>query len=588
MTSVRGATPPRAQTPRGRPLLAGWQGWRLLQPLLLSLLNRGRDRRAMGVSLVKFGVFGGGIWWVLWRAASAFVDQFARYPEIAQSLLTTMTGLVLTAAGGLTLIACAIAALSVLFQAPDVRTVLVAPVDWLPRFTGQLLRTAFMGSWAVVLVFTPVLAALARLPEVGVSYWLLALSGGLVGILLCATLGVLLSLGLTALTGAGSATVGLGLVAAIGGTFGWWWLSTGDVGGQLLQAGQGSALAMVSFLEEPTLSWLPSRWLARALVESAWTGRGDVLTLVGMVGVLGWGLLLTGGAYARFYPWLVTRTRHTRRRVGVAQIHVSLFSRIVAWVLPPAEAAIVEKECWRILRSSGDWSHWFLALAGYGIFVGNLDAIDLRGAEPLQRALSQVVALMTLGVGGLILASIATHTVLPSVSLEGPGLPLLRAGPVRAPRLIRAKFGLAVTVFAPLAILLAVVAGWRISAPSSWLLLAACQSTSLAIGLMGLALWFGVRYPLYQARSTGEVASGTGGTLFLMSSVGLTALTLVALAPQAFRLLGQSGDPTVQWADALSPELGKLLGAAAMVVPAALGIVLMLKAERVGWGSGRA
>lgn len=571
----------------GRPLRSGTAAMHLLKPLWWSMKGRAAESGHRSLTFVKFVGFGGLIWTLLYIMASRFLHQFSLYPEIAEGLMTTMMGLTLGAAASLTLVASCIASLSVMFQSPDVRTMIVAPVDWLPRFFSHWIRAALMGGWAVGLVFTPVLVALGRHAQSGtLPYVAVVIIGGVCILLMCAALGLLLAIGLAAATGAGQAKTGVGLMAVLLGVVLYAVMSQGTIGSRLVSAGQGSALAMVSLLDGPELSWMPTKWWAKALVEAAWRGETNWAALAALCGALTLVTITVGLIYrVSFLPTLSRSRRESRRAAGNSK--PGLFDRMLTRWATPADAAMVRKDLTRLVRASSDWSHWVLALGGYALFVVNLDTISLTTTAPTQRMLSHIIAIGTLGVGGLILASLTIHNVLPLVSLEGVALPLLRSAPVVQSRMIRVKFAVSLVLFTPLAIALSLGAAYKIDAPLVWYLLSVLQSVSLSLALVGLAMWLGVRYPLFSARGAGEVSGGAGATIFLLSAVGLISLSLLAIAPQGLYLIGTPGDATWEWANSVPSILRTVLLVMSFAVPSVAGIIALHRAEQIGFGQGR-
>lgn len=527
------------------------------------------------------------IWLVLIALTSQFLAQFTKYPEISHVLFTKMLSVSLAAGAGITIMATTIAGLSVFFLSSDLRTILVAPVDWLDRFRAQFIRTAVMGSWAVLLVFTPILAAVGRQFHWPISFIATSLAGAISVIVLSVSIGVTLSLLMAHVGGAGRARTGMVLVSLAVIAGGWWLIKAGGIGTKLIGAGSGSAMAMASLLNTPTVSWAPTDWWARALMEAAENNNTlDWLAMSAVAGSAAIAFIIAAWAYCLWYQATLGRahlnavSQHSSQKVG--RIYKVFEERIgTQWT------ALLHKDIVRLVRTSSDWSHWILAGAGYALFVSSIGALSLTEPEPIQRLLSQVVAVISLGVGALILSSLAVHILLPSISLEGPGVPTLRSSPIPLGLPVRVKFAWGAAVFLPVGVLLSVIAEKMLGAHGAWLWLSAAVSGSLSLGAIGLSLWFGVMYPQFDARSAGEVSGSSGATAFLLAAIGLIAGCLILITPYSLLLLNMDGHGAlvvVKNAKYGARLAGFVAGA---LLPAMVGITALMRAEKIGLAARR-
>jgi ABC-2 type transport system permease protein len=126
------------------------------------------------------------------------------------------------------------------------------------------------------------------------------------------------------------------------------------------------------------------------------------------------------------------------------------------------------------------------------------------------------------------------------VSLETQQLWLLELLPV--PRIatlaVKLLFSLLVTTLAGVGVMgLAVVA---LDLPREWAQLQYAACVGICIGLSGLAVGLGARFPVTGQRNPARIAAGFGGTLNLIASMGLVAIELATLAVFGVR----GADPT--------------------------------------------
>src|SRR5690606_936255 len=117
-----------------------------------------------------------------------------------------------------------------------------------------------------------------------------------------------------------------------------------------------------------------------------------------------------------------------------------------------------------------------------------------------------------------LLAGVGIRLAFPLVSLEGEALWLMRSAPVRARRLVAAKF-LGVL---PVLLVMGVGLGWAVAGRlelSPTLALAAPLSGALsALAVAGLGVGLGAAYPRFDSTNPAEIAVSSGGLLYMVGA----------------------------------------------------------------------
>jgi hypothetical protein len=229
-------------------------------------------------------------------------------------------------------------------------------------------------------------------------------------------------------------------------------------------------------------------------------------------------------------------------------------------VLGPLASQLLLKEVRRLKRSTRDWSHWMLALLGAGVYLAALSGVPKPGADALSLVLVRILALVSIGVGGLLLASVSTHSLLPGLYREKSGLWVLGSAPSPWRALVRVQYGVGVASLLPLAVGATAASGVVLGAGAESVALTSLSSAASAALVVALGVWFSARFPQLEARSATAVAASPVAILFILSSLLLVALSVAAAAPLVLPAdqAAKAGVGALPWAS-LAPSLGWLL-----------------------------
>jgi hypothetical protein len=241
---------------------------------------------------------------------------------------------------------------------------------------------------------------------------------------------------------------------------------------------------------------------------------------------------------------------------------------------------LARKDLRRLMRETSEWSHALLAFFGLAIYLINMHAMPLSGTDPATRLFADIISLVNLGVGGLILASLSTFYVFPSISYDAPGLSLLRSAPVTPATIVRAKFVVGMITLTPIALGVSGAANLVLHTSAAMTVLMLTMSLALAVGIVSLGVWLGAALPRFDARSPGDIASSVGALYFLGAAISLCLFVIMCVAPYALTVLAEPG--------ATLPPALRSWGHLTPAVKSA-GIVLGVVAPLlVGWGGLRA
>ncbi|MBK8914061.1 MAG: hypothetical protein IPM64_05560 [Phycisphaerales bacterium] len=279
--------------------------------------------------------------------------------------------------------------------------------------------------------------------------------------------------------------------------------------------------------------WLPSTWTAKGIIAATERRLHDsvfwLLVVMGNAAFLSW---LTVNLLAASWPEAYSRAQEGRHTPLIRRGWVT---EIVCWTLffylPRRIRMLMLKDLRGFARDPRQWTQMAIMLGLLIIYVLNLQRLPVDVSYPQMRGL---VAFLNLTTIALILATFTSRFVYPLLSLESQQLWLLGLLPTGRLSLLLAKFLFAITVTGLSGVIVMGLAVSVLEMPAVWARanLAICAAT--CVGLCGLAVGLGARYPVLGQRNPARIASGVGGTFNLIASMLFVLVQLAGAAWLSF------------------------------------------------------
>ncbi len=189
--------------------------------------------------------------------------------------------------------------------------------------------------------------------------------------------------------------------------------------------------------------------------------------------------------------------------------------------------ALIVKDLKIFLREPAQWLQALVLFGLLTIYILNIRNMPRNVYQPFWKNL---ITFFNLGATSLILATLTTRFVYPSLSLEGRTFWVLGLAPIRRASILRIKFwsnfSAAVAITVPLMLL-----SNHILEVSGIMTLITCGAIVIMAGvLVSLATGLGAIFPQFTEDNPSRIASGFGGTLNLVLSLIYIAVMVCSLA----------------------------------------------------------
>lgn len=323
--------------------------------------------------------------------------------------------------------------------------------------------------------------------------------------------------------------------------------------------------AQIAFIRQP---FLPSTWTANGVVAAINQRVGESLFYLGVV--------LANGA---FLSWLtvnlMARTwseAYSRAQLGRyhATIRGGWLTATLTWLLffylPTKARQVMLKDLRGFARDPRQWSQMVIMLGLLVIYVLNLQRLPVDLSKP---AMKGFIAFLNLATVTLILATFTSRFIYPLLSLESQQLWLLELLPIRRSTLLLVKFHFAAVVTLVSALAVMSLADIVLALPPAWAQINLSICASVCIGLSGLAIGLGARFPVLGQRNPARIASGIGGTINLIMSMLFVTIQIAGVAFVGVKSFGGTSfeDATIMF-ETLHPDAARMLVGLILLGPA--------------------
>lgn len=518
--------------------------------------------------------------YLLARAAFGWLADFGGAIVGAEMIATLLTAklLALFSATLLALLATSSVAVAYgsLLRSRELPLLIASPLPTRELVRARTRETIVLASWASAFLSAPILLAWGQ--SIGAPVLLYATAAVLFVpfAVLAGSLGTLVLLTLARIFA--SRPVGPLVVVAIAAVAGLFRSARQVVRSLDTDGGVdlSTLLALVGRAESP---WLPSSWFTEAVLAAA---RGELGAIVLPALLLGsWAALAFTAVLAvgeRWHPkiWadLVDRDAKSGSR-GRPFLSSRLIERFFASFTSPAVAQLAAKDLRTFWRDPGQWTQFAVFFGLLAVYLATmrttLEGYDIAFWRALATTLNGAAAL-------LVLATLTTRFVFPSIGVEGKRFWILGLAPLPRRVLVFEKLLLAALLATPFPLGLALLSGLRLGLPARDLAVSVVIVLLSVLALGGIAVGLGCLLPGFDEDDPSRVVSGFGGTLAFVASLGWV---LVATVVQAVVLRWDIVDAFLGtgWSPAVATAV--LLGVLTVLAIVAAGIPLRLGVRRL-------
>ena len=502
----------------------------LLQPRLCTIKNRWfKSRNCSAKEFAALAVSAMMIWGIYTCTLAGLQDMKRLAPQATFDPAIPL-GMMLVALFAMIYLSAAVSALGALFMSKDLDLTLSAPLSPSEFLVGKTIDVGISVSWMVCTFSLPALFAFGLFYDGDIAFMIGAP-------LLCITFfAIATSLGMiTALTFAAllpskrvkPIVIFLVLVVLTTSLV----LVTGFADSS--SSGTSDPTAMIHNAAAAALNpWLPSSHCARALTSLLQKDYAiPALAAVEYIGLLSLLGFCMKAVFIRLYDRGLSRTRQTGVFFRIHSRNAQRISRLLFPFSSSSTRAIMTKEYKVFSRDITHTVQLGLLLGITFVYLYNYQLLQgpTRASNDVLAVWNIFLLLTNIALGSLVITSVCSRFVFPSVSLEGNTFWLMQAAPISLREMLKAKFK---SWLAPVSCIGGVVfiSGAMALNADVPLVLASCAAGILIChGLVGLGIGLGALFSQFEWEHSTQISTSIGSFIFMVVSMLFLGLNMIPL-----------------------------------------------------------
>ncbi len=543
--------------------------------------NKKNRLKVIGIALLAAGFFA-----VEYIFFSRMLVYFSKTELIGQLLIEKMLYMANFIFFAMLIFSNIITSISTYYTSDDLPLILSTPRTLEEFFYARLIHTAIRSSWMVILFGMPLYIAYGTVLGGNFIYYMLLFAGLLAFVFIASSAGVIFTMISTYILPARrfrELMLFISLIVFLGAYIGFRMIRPERF---LNPQKFENVIGYISALRSSQSMLLPSTWFSSSLMSAIYHAYSNVLR--GLLPLVGTASGITAvGVFATylFYRNGMTKAQESKNakfdRNGLMyRILHSVTSRGTVFV-----NAVIKKDILSFFRDASQWSQLLLLLALVLVYVYNFTALPLNTIQFPTMYIKNLIAFFNLGLAAFVITAIAARFAFPAVSLEGRALWLIKVSPNELSELIRAKILYNLIPLLVVAAALIFFTNHVLGVFKYIMYLSVITMLVLTVAITNIGVGLGAIYPKYHYENVADIAMGFGGFMFMIISLGITAVVLLIQAVPTYRVMKEFAFPSgLMFYDYVWISLLYLLSGAVIVYPALYVREKALKAIKITEG----
>ncbi len=506
---------------------------RMRRQMLSNQLNAMDNALRRGIGLLVLALL---FWGGIYAVSHWFVLQTLAMEPIGEMVVRHLLAMAIFFVFVILIFSNLVAAFSSFFLSDDLQLLLTMPLHNNQFFAARFLENALTASWMTLIFGIAPFIAVGILMHGGWAYYLSLVFVFSVLFVVPSAVAIVVSLLLCSVFSARRArhvilfVGGFALVALL-------LLFRGMAPEELLRTEmRGTLIETLANLEGPSQPWMLTTW-AHDLLWGHLSGTHDFRethAFALLMLVSGSAFFLSAWLFRSLHPYAFSRAQEG---LAAGMIHnVDQERRGLARQIPmadlkakPGKLALFEvlwrKDAKAFVRDTAQWSQLLLLVALVAMYVLNFSFIE----KVVQGGIISGMTLhfLNMVLSGFVIVAMSARFVYPLISLEGKAFWLIQSSPNSPRDFLLGKWKAAVVPFLFVGNTLVILTNWVID--SFWVMTLSASFTAslMVVGVVGLAVGLGARFPKFHVDNAAKIATGFGGVLYMMLGTSFVLLMLV-------------------------------------------------------------
>ena len=486
-----------------------------------------------------FMIFMGMLFWVGILIISIKVLVYFRSIDVIGDLLVSkLLSMIFLTFFVLLIFSNIITSLSNMFLSHDLELCHSLPVSLEEIFFSRVFFTVLDSSWMVMIFGLPILLAYGWVYGPGWGFYFELMHMGLAFIIICAGIGILVTMILTVIFPAHRTKDIFMLLSIILLLFLYIIFRLMRPERMVDPDSFFSLLHYMGTLEKTDSPFMPTNWISYSLWDHL---GGNKRVFHPFETALIWSTALslividTWIAQAIYFTGY-SRSQEAKTRKRGANRIFSLIEKMLYKIFGPQRASLMDKEIRCFFRDNTQWSQLLLLGGLVVVYVYNFSVLPLdKSPVPLEFIQNQI-AYLNMGLAGFVLSAISVRFIFPAVSSEGKAFWIIRSSPMYLKRFLWTKY---IFFLPPMIILgefLIVYTDYLLNVTPFMMMVSSITMFFCILVIVSMAVGLGGVYPKFKYENIAQVSTGFGGLVYMISAVGIIAVIILMEAWPVYKL----------------------------------------------------
>ena len=511
----------------------------LISPKFVGFRNSLKKSRS-NIKIKILTLTGTGIlfWLVLFFLFYRVLSYFSSQEILGDILARHLLAMVLLIFFSLLVFSHIITALSNLYLSQDLELCHSLPATLTEIFLSRSFYTVIDSSWMLLVFGFPVMMAYGFVYHAGPHYYLSLIYVSFPLVIIAASLGIMVIMGLVRLFPAQRTRdiimlLSLILIVIL------YLLFRFLRPERLVNPDAFISIAQyLGALKTPDSPYLPSHW-ATDLLWTRLTGHTGSQTLNHLL------LWSTAFAMVVIDIWMAgliyfsgfSKAQEAKRRSRAGRRILERMVSVITRPLGPDTTSLIAKDVRTFFRDNSQWSQLLLLGALVVVYLYNFSVLPLERSPIKSIYLQNALSFLNIGLAGFVISALSVRFIFPAVSSEGQAFWIILSSPLSPRRFLWSKYFAYLLPMLILAETLIIYTNYLLKVTPFMMALSTVTIFFLVFGIVALGVGLGAVYPNFGHENIAQVATGFGGLMYMIISSVFIALIIMLEAGPVYAIL---------------------------------------------------
>ncbi len=505
-----------------------------ISPKVLSIKNKMKVQRGSSLwKIVIFSSMGFGFWIGTFIVFHRVLAYFQGIPDFGDILAKKLLSMVFLTFFSVLIFSNIITALSTFFLSKDLALIHSAPIPVKQIYFSRFIETTVSSSWMLLFFGLPVWVVYGIIYHADITYYAALLSIQLPFLIVCAGIGVVITMVIVCILPARRTKdilwlLSIVLVAILYMLFR---LSRPE---RLVDPDAFSTVVhYLEALKTPDSPYLPSIWATESIWSLLNRETGNSLFYQALLWSNALFFLVIGAWISDLtYYHGYSKAQEVKRMLISKSSLLDWITTIWTGPFKAPTSSIIAKDVKAFFRDNTQWSQLFMLAALIAVYLYNFKALPLDRSPIPTFYLQNALSFLNMALAGFVVAAVAARFVFPAVSMEGSSFWIIKSSPISLKGLMWGKFWTYLVPLIVLSEILIVISNYLLKVTPFMMALSSITMFFMVFGITSLGIGMGSMFPNFKAENIAHISTGFYGLMYMIvCAVFIGSVILLEASP---------------------------------------------------------